>query len=155
MPLTWSPDDAEVLGFLSQGFLERGAPRRSDRVDAQIVEDEEHIERQKKHLVCVFCGNRITSDAQRIEKLGSHEHAFANPHGFVFHIGCFREAVGCFVDAAESVEFSWFSGYSWSLAHCSHCGYHLGWRFRGKFDMFFGLVTDRLVRSEDKEYRGA
>lgn len=26
-------------------------------------------------------------------------------------------------------EFSWFPGYSWSMAHCRQCGVHLGWGF--------------------------
>ena len=26
-------------------------------------------------------------------------------------------------------ENTWFEGYAWRIALCSHCGMHMGWRF--------------------------
>ena len=97
-------------------------------------------------LVCAACGQRITDDAHRIEKAGSHEHTFVNPGGFVHHIGCFGFATGCSYLGAPETSFSWFPGYSWQIAHCSNCRAHLGWIFRAKDDRFHGLRVEALRR---------
>jgi hypothetical protein len=34
------------------------------------------------------------------------------------------------------------------VEHCSACGEHLGWLFRGEGHVFHGLVLDRLVEVE-------
>ena len=97
---------------------------------------------------CRFCLFRITSAAERIPQSGAHRHTFANPHGIVFEIGCFRNAPGCRTQGAATLEFSWFSGYAWRLAICGRCLNHLGWRFqKGPGEAFFGLILSHLMDS--------
>jgi hypothetical protein len=75
-----------------------------------------------------------------------------NPGGFLFHIGCFAEAVGCVVVGPDSLEYPWFAGFAWRCAHCGGCGAQLGWHFRNDDHTtgFFGLVLDRLVEAGDE-----
>jgi hypothetical protein len=100
-------------------------------------------------LACVRCLTGITTTAARIEVNGAHAHTFANPHGFVYHVGCFLEAPGCRAQGAATAYWSWFPGHTWRLAHCAACGEHLGWLFEGPDSVFHGLVLDRLAERED------
>lgn len=75
---------------------------------------------------------------------GGSEHTFSNPDGFVFHIGCFRNAHGCTAVGIPTLEHTWFSGYSWRIAVCARCQTHLGWWYRAPADQFYGLIVDRL-----------
>jgi hypothetical protein len=79
---------------------------------------------------------------------GMHEHTFANPHGIIYRIGCFRDAPGCVAFPEEVKEFTWFDGYAWAHAMCSRCGNHMGWKYRIEHDCFHGLVLDRLVEKD-------
>jgi hypothetical protein len=101
---------------------------------------------EEKNLCCFNCGSAITSDKQRISIGDCHEHTFVNPGGYVFHIGCFREAPGCLQVGESTTENSWFSGYAWNYALCASCYTHLGWMYHaeGK-ESFYGLILDRLI----------
>lgn len=99
---------------------------------------------------CRACGFVVTSGRHRIEVAGAHEHRFMNPGGFLYHIGCFAEAVGCVVIGPPSPEYPWFPGMQWRLALCGGCQVQLGWHFRGdQGDGFFGLILDRLREDSD------
>lgn len=104
--------------------------------------------RKKRMLVCAGCNNPITDDSQRIDRRGTHEHSFFNPHGIVFIIGCFAQAEGCTGVGENSSEFSWFPGYLWRVSCCRNCGSHLGWRFSNGVDSFHGLILDKLADGE-------
>ena len=94
---------------------------------------------------CRGCGHFITDREQRIEVQGGHEHRFMNLAGFVYHIGCFAEALGCRLVGPDSTEYPWFAGFAWRYAHCAGCGGQLGWHFRNPTGFrFFGLIVDRL-----------
>ena len=94
---------------------------------------------------CGRCAAAITSQRHRIAVHGSHEHRFVNPAGFLFHIGCFAEAIGCAIVGPSSLEYPWFPGYAWRFALCGQCGRHLGWHFRSDgSEGFFGLILDRM-----------
>ena len=129
-------------------FLEKGEWKGVETEEKKVSEDEEVGARSDAKLLCAVCGNPVTGDDQRIEVAGAHRHTFANPHGFVFNIGCFRLAPGSVADSRAFTEFSWFEGYAWSLAVCAMCGSHLGWRFSAEGDRFYGLVLDRLIEGE-------
>ncbi len=103
---------------------------------------------QPRVLVCLRCAQPITSPAAACSVAGAHQHTRANPHGFVFRIGCFREAPGCLATGAATHEYSWFPAYAWRVAVCSACVEHLGWLFRCDDDAFYGLILDRLVERE-------
>jgi hypothetical protein len=102
-------------------------------------------------LVCVRCGHCITHNAERISVGGSHRHTFANPHGFFFHIGCFRTAPGCLAGRGETSAYSWFTGYAWCVEVCGSCFTHLGWGFRSGTDRFHGLILDKLVEKREAQ----
>lgn len=110
----------------------------------------EPIAKRRKLLLCLQCQGPITWADARIDVKGSHLHSFFNPHGIIFHIGCFSEAPGCAPASLPSSEFTWFPGYSWQVAHCGNCHEHLGWAFQGEHGSFHGLILNRLVeKGED------
>ena len=127
--------------------------RRGFRPDASIHKELEEKDHQAtdalRSLLCARCGLRITTRDQRIAMEGMHEHTFANPHGIIYRIGCFRSAPGCTALSEEYKEFTWFEGFVWSHAVCTLCHTHLGWRYRMVETCFYGLVLDRLVEKEE------
>jgi hypothetical protein len=98
-------------------------------------------------IVCRGCGHTVTAARSRLELQGAHTHRFMNPGGFLFHIACFAEAIGCVVVGPDSLEYPWFAGFAWRCAHCGGCGVQLGWHFRNADRGFFGLVLDRLAEA--------
>ncbi|MFL5357022.1 cereblon family protein [Archangium sp.] len=95
-------------------------------------------------LCCARCGHVITHEKHRTTVNGRHVHTRVNPHGYVFHFGCFSRAEGCLVLGPRTAEASWFPGFVWEVALCAACKTHLGWAFHGESD-FLGLVLDRLA----------
>ncbi len=110
---------------------------------------EEKTSDDDKFILCRQCRQVITHPAERIEMAGSHRHTFANPHGIVYEIGCFRSARGCGYAGPTTDEFSWFKGFRWRIAVCRTCLTHLGWLFTSSGNAGFnGLILDRLIESE-------
>ena len=109
-----------------------------EKIDYSNTIDEEN------NIFCIYCNNLITNHHNQIMINKSYKHIFANPHGIVFEIGCFKEAVGCTVYQESSNEFSWFSSYRWSIALCNKCSSHLGWLFSSNSNSFFGLIIEKL-----------
>lgn len=104
------------------------------------------LDKDDARLLCATCGHVITSRDQRISVAGSHHHTFTNPMGLVFEIGCFRDAPGCGQTGSATEDWTWFDGFSWRIAVCSHCRSHLGWSYQSEHsEGFFGLIADRLV----------
>jgi hypothetical protein len=95
-------------------------------------------------LYCAHCGAFITWPAKRIHVQGRYEHTFTNPHGHVFHIGCFAAAPGCASVGAPTSDHTWFTGFRWVLALCASCDSHLGWEFTGGGERFYALITRQL-----------
>jgi hypothetical protein len=109
--------------------------------------DPSAVERTRREfaIVCAACAATITNHRHRMVMNGSHEHRFMNPAGYLFHIGCFSQAIGCAVLGPASDEYPWFPGYAWRFALCGQCRQHLGWHFRQDGEpSFFGLILDRL-----------
>jgi hypothetical protein len=96
-------------------------------------------------IICATCNNHITEPSKQIIMNNSFYHAFANPGGIVFEIGCFSDAKGCIPGSMSSFEFSWFPGYSWEIGVCVNCSTHLGWIFSSTDNHFFGLIFERLI----------
>lgn len=96
-------------------------------------------------LFCARCRRAITEERERIAMGGATEHDVVNPHGFRFHIGCFRRAPGCASVGPATTEHTWFAGYAWRIAQCGQCHTHLGWHYTAESHSFFGLILDRLV----------
>lgn len=113
---------------------------------------EPHSEPETEHIPdddmirCRNCLFVITRPSEAIAMQGGHRHTFANPHGIVFEIGCFRNADGCRYLGAPSDEFTWFAGFGWRIALCAGCKGHLGWLFASPAGNHFnGLILDRLI----------
>ena len=128
----------------------------SDKKDTGAVRltvaenDTQKAPEREKNILCRACRQMITSPAERIEMQGAHRHTFANPHGLVFEIGCFRFAAGCGYTGPVTDEFSWFGGYAWRIAMCRFCLNHIGWLFTSPDKTSFnGLILDRLVFPEN------
>lgn len=120
------------------------------KIEAELgksLDDENNRTDDDSHrLCCVYCNSPITAEDQRIPMQGKHRHRFTNPHGMVFHIGCFASAPGCAQIGPATEEWTWFSGYAWQIAVCRSCGRHLGWRYRNSGgNSFYGLILERLV----------
>lgn len=121
---------------------------RETKVGSRAAAEAEEFEEEdlgQRGLFCRQCGNRITSEASRITVNGSHTHAFFNPAGILFELGCFREAPGCSVHGEASPHFTWFAGYVWRLALCGRCAVHLGWQFEDQDATFFCLILSHLT----------
>jgi len=104
---------------------------------------------EEEYIICRQCRQAITRPVERISIQGSHQHTFANPHGLVFEIGCFKDVTGCGYAGAATDEFSWFAGYSWRICFCSMCLTHLGWIFSSPVsDIFHALILDRIIQPD-------
>ena len=112
------------------------------------------LERQKEdpkdYIYCALCSTVIGRFRDRIEVNGGHDHHFVNPHGRHFHLGCFREALGCAISGQPQAADTWFLGFHWRIANCSECRTHLGWYFdRPDQRYFYGLILDRIQHDQD------
>jgi hypothetical protein len=132
-----------VARWFGYRFDTRSERQRERQIRTTLSESEE----KQGPLKCAACGLIITYRDAGISMGGQHARWFTNPSGFTFHVGCFDSAPGCTRLGAETEEHSWFPGYAWTIALCSGCGVHLGWRFRSPADQFFGLILDRMVSS--------
>lgn len=116
----------------------------------QLLVEEDRTSGDASRLLCALCGEPITSRDHRIVMGGAHEHRFTNPHGMVFHIGCFSRAKGCAQMGKPTAEWTWFTGFEWRIDVCHRCRSHLGWGFRSAAGKeFFGLILSRLVEDEN------
>ncbi|XP_072096470.1 uncharacterized protein [Mobula birostris] len=84
---------------------------------------------------------------------------FQNPQGYRFQVLTFKRAVVHKHWPADE-QFSWFPGYSWTLATCPRCHSHLGWSFQPDIwplyitdeefeeseETFIALIMDRLLQ---------
>lgn len=132
--------------LLTSCFRPPAEKHRDARFDS-FAEDEtkDQASEKEEYLRCRQCNNVITSPSERIQIQGSHQHTFANPHGIVFEIGCFKSVKGCGHIGPSSDEFSWFKGFRWRVAVCIVCLMHLGWLFVAPDGTsFHGLILDRL-----------
>jgi len=139
-----------ITSNIDTSYLHRQPSEKYDgEKPGHIVEDETKEKEPEKdeYILCRQCLQVITSPAERIEMQGAHQHTFANPNGIVYQIGCFRSASGCGYAGQPSYEFSWFKGYSWRVAVCGSCLFHLGWLFISPgSESFNGLILDHLIQ---------
>ncbi|KAI0216106.1 Protein cereblon [Lamellibrachia satsuma] len=83
--------------------------------------------------------------------------AYVNPGGYVHETLTIYKATGLRLIGWPSTENSWFPGYAWTIAQCSQCNSHLGWKFtvaeRGslKPEKFWGLCRSSLVPGLQKD----
>lgn len=110
---------------------------------AEIKQQEQ--EDPQQIILCTQCGNPITREQEKTAINQSVEHLFTNPYGYIFHIICFKEALGCTQEGHPVAADTWFPGHFWRYALCGHCNIHLGWHYTSSLgDCFYGLIKDRL-----------
>lgn len=119
--------------------------KSDSEIVAGILEKDKQETGEKEIVLCRFCCSIITHTDNLMAVNGSYYHVFANPHGHVFEIGCYKRAPGCLARLEPSAEFSWFSGYHWQIAICRTCSNHLGWYFQSNASSFFGLIQKDLI----------
>jgi hypothetical protein len=101
-------------------------------------------------LVCVACRHPITRASERISVNGAHAHAFKNPSGVDFDVGCFARAPGCAGFGDASNIWTWFPGYAWRIELCAGCRTHLGWSYAAKempVASFFALILGQIAQT--------
>jgi uncharacterized C2H2 Zn-finger protein len=135
----WCAPDG--LQLLQRGKYTHDAAAPVQKVKTQDTDDADN----KEFLRCTECQYPITRKSDRIEINEKHQHVFANPHGYIFQIGCFAQAPGCVIAGEETSFFSWFSGYTWRIALCGQCLTLLGWAFHSTESQFFGLILEKLT----------
>jgi len=121
-----------------------GIARTGTGPDEEAARDCDLSPGRERSIICRQCGNIITSPDEVIEIDGSHVHTFMNPSGFVFTIGCYKNAQGCVTRGYPTADFTWFSGFSWSVSLCSLCFNHLGWYYQSDLSAFYGLILENL-----------
>ena len=116
------------------------------RVDLLNLADKQRDETDEENfLICKICSHIITSQSSIISIYGHHTHIFSNPQGIVYEIGCFSFAQGCRNVSTPTLDYTWFPGFSWSIAICANCQTHLGWFYQSQDSSFFGLILDSLT----------
>lgn len=127
---------------------EKDKQRKNSNIEA-VVEPEIEVKTELKadDWLCIVCNKKITTDKDRFEINNKSEFQFTNPGGYYFDIITFGIANGCSSVGEPTMEFTWFTGYSWVYAICSRCSNHLGWKYQGK-NSFFGLIKSRLIKGE-------
>lgn len=117
-----------------------------DKTDNPLIKSKEKKEPKGFEFICCRqCFQMITNLDQGIEVDGHHHHTFTNPNGIIYEIVCYRSAEGCDLVGNETLEWSWFQGYSWKIAVCKNCLIHIGWHFASAKDAFSGLINNRLL----------
>ncbi|CAI5709682.1 unnamed protein product [Hyaloperonospora brassicae] len=121
----------------------------------------ELLEQVREDIFCFYCGSFLanTRDIFSMTARGAAGGTFVNPGGHVFQVLTLREVdrAHVIVDMARRAEDTWFVGYAWSIAHCSSCYQHLGWRF-DRVDAtrspttFFGFRRTALTRSRGSRH---
>jgi hypothetical protein len=134
--------DAILSAWPRLYFFDRFGDEKREQLTEREVAD---VPQEERRLFCAACRQLITSQDDRISIQGAQEHTFTNPHGYVFHIGCFRQTRGCSYVGERMSAWSWFRGFTWRIALCSNCNTHLGWMFEAPGNRFYGLILNRLT----------
>jgi hypothetical protein len=114
----------------------------------------------EKVLTCVACGGLVTHSGFLLEVGGRRRHRHVNPAGIECDFQTFHACPGAVALGQATAEHTWFTGYTWRMAFCGHCGQHLGWRYEVMADnrhpaQFWGILVDRLEeRKTPSTHRG-
>lgn len=134
-----------LIPFSPESLLTR--PKRETEYGGRPLVDTKQSEHAEEMplILCRNCRYPITLPSERIDVASAHRHTFANPNGYLFEIGCFRNAEGCGGTGIRTAEFTWFRNYTWQIGICRSCRNHIGWLFQAIDDRFYGLILERLI----------
>ncbi|RDD39935.1 Protein cereblon [Trichoplax sp. H2] len=81
-------------------------------------------------LSCSTCQSPIT-DKKNIFSMSMNGpmSSFVNPGGYVHDTFTVRKVSNIVTIGQKSLQYSWFPGYAWTIAQCSSCHQHMGWKF--------------------------
>ncbi len=100
---------------------------------------------QDSTIICQNCETSITANQYKINRDRRHKHTFNNPLGEHYTIGCFSYAQNTLSIGKPTEEWTWFTGYTWTICVCANCDSHLGWYFdKSQEQSFFGFILDQL-----------
>ncbi|KAL0879144.1 hypothetical protein ABMA27_002939 [Loxostege sticticalis] len=128
------PEDPVSLSFWVASNLALSA---RDRLALFVVDNallRLHMELRliaRKSVLC--CSSCMTEIARRehifaMSSEGVHSN-YTNLGGYMHDIVTVSRAGQITLDGAPSAEYSWFPGYTWTIALCATCTHHVGWRF--------------------------
>ncbi|KAG5840757.1 hypothetical protein ANANG_G00192050 [Anguilla anguilla] len=116
-------------------------------------------------LLCRSCGHEVasSSDARYVASRLALSHRnntmigdkratvqlFENPNGFQFEVVTFRRA-DVFKHWPADKRFTWYPGYSWTIATCPRCSAHLGWAFQPS--EWPDVVTDAIFEDSEQTF---
>ncbi|KAL3679706.1 hypothetical protein R1sor_022662 [Riccia sorocarpa] len=77
-----------------------------------------------------------------------------NPGGYVHETLTLSRAWGLMLRGRPDTAHSWFPGYAWTIAHCSQCELHMGWRFTAvkkglRPKAFWGVRRSQLAENAE------
>ncbi|XP_072945321.1 protein cereblon isoform X2 [Epargyreus clarus] len=99
-------------------------------------------------LCCSSCNGEIARREHVVPMSSEGVHSnYTNIGGYMHDIVTVSRAYNVGLTGAASAEFSWFPGYTWTVANCAACGSHIGWRFDAEKrnlrpQQFFGLCRN-------------
>jgi cereblon len=78
--------------------------------------------------------------------------AYVNAHGYVHETLTLARARGLILAGQSQTANSWFPGYAWTLAECTACAEHMGWRFKAvaketRPRAFWGIRRSQLAEN--------
>ncbi|CAG9463610.1 unnamed protein product [Pedinophyceae sp. YPF-701] len=119
---------------------------------------EEVLLRNLSALRCATCSTRI-SRCKYLLQLGGGEAAggvFVNAYGYVHDMLTVTRTRHIRLQGSPETEHSWFPDYAWTIANCSVCLGHLGWRFsavtRGcRPRVFWGLRRAAITQQSSRD----
>jgi hypothetical protein len=87
---------------------------------------------------------------------GDTRHQHVNPEGTECDFYTFSSCPGAVALGEATDAYTWFPGYSWRVAMCMNCGFHLGWHYELVSNAqppmeFWGILVDNVVLSEEVE----
>ncbi|XP_035442906.1 protein cereblon [Spodoptera frugiperda] len=157
------PEDAVSLSFWVASNLALSA---ADRLALFAVDDallrlhmEVHFIRRKSVLCCSSCMAQIARKEHIFPMSSEGVHSnYTNLGGYMHDILTVSEACNVETNGAPSAEYSWFPGYTWTVALCANCMVHVGWRFEAmkrslRPSQFYGLCRNYVQPYDTDEPR--
>lgn len=134
LPIEKIPDDPYKASFwIARNLVLSSA----DRLELLTMSTPERLLKeidilQKYTSICCRQCNAIIASTKDIFSLSDDgpQSAFINEYGYVHSTITLRKIVQLpLLYGNPTTENSWFPGYAWSIALCSNCANHVGWKF--------------------------
>ncbi|XP_030034498.1 protein cereblon isoform X2 [Manduca sexta] len=155
------PEDPVSLSFWVASNLALSA---RDRLALFVVDNallRLHMEvrfiSRKSVLCCSSCMGEIARREHIFAMSSEGVHSnYTNLGGYMHDIVTVSRAVNTELNGSPSAEYSWFPGYTWTIALCQSCMAHVGWRFDAlkrnlRPQQFYGLCRNYVQPRTDPD----